>query len=81
MKLRGLEEAGLKIMEQVSMQVDSHELTQEYLSTKKGGPSPGIVIWQRQAGGFSSGPKEEKLLAGFFLTTPSLFCVITGKGF
>ena len=35
LKLRALEEAGLKIVERVSMQVDSHELAQKYLSTKK----------------------------------------------
>jgi len=35
LKLRALEEAGLKIVERVSIQVDSHELAQKYLSTKK----------------------------------------------
>jgi 3,4-dihydroxy 2-butanone 4-phosphate synthase/GTP cyclohydrolase II len=35
LKLRALEEAGLKIVERVSMQVDSHEFAQKYLSTKK----------------------------------------------
>ena len=35
LKLRALEEAGLKIVERISMQVDSHQLAQKYLSTKK----------------------------------------------
>ncbi|HVQ39798.1 MAG TPA: GTP cyclohydrolase II [Pyrinomonadaceae bacterium] len=35
LKLRALEEAGLRIVERVSMQVDSHEFAQKYLSTKK----------------------------------------------
>jgi 3,4-dihydroxy 2-butanone 4-phosphate synthase/GTP cyclohydrolase II len=35
LKLRALEEAGLKIVERVSMQVDSNEFAQKYLSTKK----------------------------------------------
>lgn len=35
LKLRALEEAGLKIVERVSLQVDSHEFAQKYLSTKK----------------------------------------------
>ena len=35
LKLRALEEAGLEIVERVSMQVESHEFAQKYLSTKK----------------------------------------------
>lgn len=35
LKLRALEEAGLRILERVSMHVDSHEFAQKYLSTKK----------------------------------------------
>jgi len=35
LKLRALEEAGLRIVERVSIQVDSHQLAQKYLSTKK----------------------------------------------
>ena len=35
LKLRALEDAGLNIVERVSIQVDSHELAQKYLSTKK----------------------------------------------
>jgi 3,4-dihydroxy 2-butanone 4-phosphate synthase/GTP cyclohydrolase II len=35
LKLRALEEAGLNIVERVSMQVDSNEYAQKYLSTKK----------------------------------------------
>ena len=35
LKLRALEEAGLKILERVSIQVDSPEFAQKYLSTKK----------------------------------------------
>ncbi len=35
LKLRALQEAGLNIVERVSIQVDSHELAQKYLSTKK----------------------------------------------
>jgi 3,4-dihydroxy 2-butanone 4-phosphate synthase/GTP cyclohydrolase II len=35
LKLRALEEAGLKIMERVSMRVESHESARKYLSTKK----------------------------------------------
>lgn len=35
LKLRALEESGLRIVERVSMQVDSNEFAQKYLSTKK----------------------------------------------
>jgi 3,4-dihydroxy 2-butanone 4-phosphate synthase / GTP cyclohydrolase II len=35
LKLRALEEAGLRIVERVSIQVDSHQFAQKYLSTKK----------------------------------------------
>lgn len=35
LKLRALKEAGLNIVERVSMQVDSNEFAQKYLSTKK----------------------------------------------
>ena len=35
LKLRALQEAGLNIVERVSIQVDSHEFAQKYLSTKK----------------------------------------------
>ncbi len=35
LKLRALEEAGLNIVARVSIQVDSHEFAQKYLSTKK----------------------------------------------
>lgn len=35
LKLRALEEAGFEIVERVSMQVESHEFAQKYLSTKK----------------------------------------------
>ncbi len=35
LKLRALEDAGLNIVERVSIQVDSHQLAQKYLSTKK----------------------------------------------
>jgi 3,4-dihydroxy 2-butanone 4-phosphate synthase/GTP cyclohydrolase II len=35
LKLRALEEAGLKIVERVASQVESHEFAQKYLSTKK----------------------------------------------
>ena len=35
LKLRALEEAGLRIVERVSIQVDTHRFAQKYLSTKK----------------------------------------------
>jgi 3,4-dihydroxy 2-butanone 4-phosphate synthase/GTP cyclohydrolase II len=35
LKLRALEEAGLRIVERVSIQVDTHQFAEKYLSTKK----------------------------------------------